>query len=145
MWSDSRSLPLSHRECPGEDPVSDAQNHLIELLPCKERSRLLALCALMELVFADALCAPGDRTRHVYFPVDGFVSLLTQMVLRNELSRYVYVLMRQLAASAACLRLHETGPRLARWPLMRQDRAHAESLRRRRACRKIVRVEGVVP
>jgi CRP-like cAMP-binding protein len=163
--------------------VSDDQNHLIESLPRKERLRLLALCEPIELVFANVLCEPGDRTRYVYFPVDGFISLLTQiggkaalevgMVgregmlgvqlamgvgvaplhalvqgsgsawrvgagpfkrelaqsagLRNELSRYAYVLMKQLAGSAACLRFHEIGPRLARWLLMSHDRAHADS------------------
>jgi CRP-like cAMP-binding protein len=36
------------------------------------------------------------------------------------------VLVAQLSASAACPRFHLIGPRLARWLLMSQDRAHAE-------------------
>ena len=59
--------------------MPDAQNHLIERLPRKDRVRLLALCEPIDLVFADVLCEPGDRTRYVYFPVDGFISLLTQI------------------------------------------------------------------
>ena len=35
--------------------------------------------------------------------------------------------MAQQAASAACLRFHQTGPRLARWLLMSQDRSHSDS------------------
>ncbi|WP_085315549.1 Crp/Fnr family transcriptional regulator [Derxia lacustris] len=45
------------------------------------------------------------------------------------LRRYLYVLTAQLATSAACLRFHTLGPRLARWLLMSQDRAGADRFR----------------
>ena len=45
--------------------MPDAQYHLIELLPRKERLRLLALCDPINLVFADMPCKPGERTRCV--------------------------------------------------------------------------------
>jgi CRP-like cAMP-binding protein len=165
--------------------LPEAQNHLILSLPRKDRLRLLALCEPVQLVYADVLCEPGQRTRHVYFPVDGFISLLTRSggrtalevgmvgregmlgiqlalgvptaplhalvqgsgtawrigaaafrrelsgsaALRRCLNRYIYVLIAQLASSAACLRFHEIGPRLARWLLMSHDRAHADRFR----------------
>lgn len=46
--------------------------------------------------------------------------------LQRSLKRYVYVILEQLAISNACLRFHQIGPRLARWLLMSQDRAHAD-------------------
>ncbi len=165
--------------------MATAENHLIKRLPRKDRLSLLAVCEPIHLVLADVLCHAGEPTRHVYFPTDGFISLLAHspgspglevgmvgregMVgaqlalgvitaplralvqgegaawrvgsaafrrelshsapLRRSMNRYLYVLMAQLATSAACLRFHLIGPRLARWLLMTQDRAHADSFR----------------
>jgi len=41
----------------------------------------------------------------------------------------LYVLLCQQASSAVCLRFHLIGPRLARWLLMTQDRAHSPDFR----------------
>lgn len=165
--------------------MATVQNHLIELLPEPERRRLLALCEPVELVMAEVLCEPHQLTPHVYFPTEGFISLITMIdrhpglevgmvgregmvgahlalgvdnsplralvqgpglawridaaafrrelarsaALRRGLERYIYVLMSQFATSAACLRFHLIGPRLARWLLMSQDRVHADSFR----------------
>jgi CRP-like cAMP-binding protein len=165
-----------------ESLLTAAENHLIELLPRRERTRLLALCETVDLALGEVLCEPGTITRHVYFPTNGFISLVAQVdahsglevgmvgregmvgaqlalgvvtsplralvqgagatwrigaasfqrelaespALQRALNRYVYVLMAQTVASAGCLRFHMIGPRLARWLLMSQDRAHQD-------------------
>lgn len=165
--------------------MAKVENHLIELLPRKDRLRLLAICEPVQLVLGEVLCEPGASTRHVYFPLDGFISLIARLegtprlevgmvgregmlgvqvalevltaplhavvqgtgsawragvrdfrrelagsaALRRALHRYVQVLMTQLAGSAACVRFHLIGPRLARWLLMSQDRAHADGFK----------------
>ena len=165
--------------------MDTVENHLIELLPRKDRLRLLAICEPVQLVLSDVLCHAGNPTHHVYFPIDGFVSLVAHtegspglevgMIgregmlgaqlalgvmttplravvqgpgaawrigvgafrrelaasasLRRVLSRYLYVLISQFTGSAGCLRFHLIGQRLARWLLMSQDRAHADSFR----------------
>jgi CRP-like cAMP-binding protein len=157
-------------------------NHLIQLLPRADRAHLLAACETAQLNLSEVLYEPGEPTRHVYFPTEGFISLVTLVpghpglevgmvgcegmlgaplalgvpasplralvqgagatlrigakpfraelahsaALRRQVDLYLYVLMAQLATSAACIRFHQIGPRLARWLLMMQDRAHAD-------------------
>jgi len=165
--------------------LATVENHLIELLPRRDRQRLLAVCEPVELVLGEVLCEPGEPARHAYLPIDGFISLvapidgkpslevgmvgregmlgaqlalgvataplhavvqgsgsawrigagafrheLTRSVaLQRVVNRYLSVRMAQLAVSATCVRFHLLGPRLARWMLMSQDRAHANNFR----------------
>lgn len=158
-------------------------NYLVELLPRKDRLNLTNACEMVDLKLAEVLCEPGAPTKYVYFPTEGFISLVAVVkdspgvevgmvgregmlgvqlalgvstaplhalvqgagkalridtraftaqlsvsaALQNELHRYLYVLMAQLAESTACSRFHQIGPRLARWLLMSQDRSQANT------------------
>ncbi len=159
------------------------ENRLLAALPGKDRRHLLAGCEQVELGFGAILCEPGQTIRHVYFPTDSFVSLVTptdghsslevalvgsegmcgiplmlgvdvsplhavvqgsgpawrmdaerfrselkhSTALRQHLNRYIYVLISQLAQTAACTRFHVVEERLARWLMMTRDRAHSDA------------------
>jgi CRP-like cAMP-binding protein len=60
-------------------------NQLIERLPRRDRARLLARCTPYDLVLSDVLCEPGETMSHVYFPTEGFISLLTVASGTHEL------------------------------------------------------------
>lgn len=49
------------------------ENHLIRMLPARERQRILAICEPVPLILADVLCTPAKRTRYAYFPTEGFI------------------------------------------------------------------------
>lgn len=54
-----------------------AENHLIELLPRKDRRQLLCICEPVDLTLSEVLCESGKVTRHLYFPIDAIISLVT--------------------------------------------------------------------
>jgi CRP-like cAMP-binding protein len=56
---------------------SVASNRLLTALPRQDRQHLLAHCEQVELRFADVLYSPGTPVRHVFFPTDSFISLIT--------------------------------------------------------------------
>ena len=54
-------------------------NRLIDRLPRKERSRILQSCTLVNLEFGEILCEQDESFRQVYFPLTGFISLVTML------------------------------------------------------------------
>jgi len=56
-----------------------AENRLLAALPRKDYARLLPALEPVELTFGDVLYEPGARIRHVYFPRNCLVSLLTSV------------------------------------------------------------------
>jgi CRP-like cAMP-binding protein len=54
-------------------------NHLLDDLPRKERQRALERCESVELVVGTTLCEMEEQLRHVYFPISGFISLVTKV------------------------------------------------------------------
>ena len=62
-----------------------AKNRLLAALPGSDRQHLLARCEQVELRLGDVLCQPGKRMRHVFFPTDSFISLITPIDGRASL------------------------------------------------------------
>ena len=54
-------------------------NRLLGALPRKDYRKLLPFLEPIELAFSDVLYEPHARIRHVYFPIDCFVSMLTSV------------------------------------------------------------------
>lgn len=55
------------------------RNRLLAALPGAEYRALIARCDPVELAFGEVLCEAGERIRHVYFPLSGFISLISSL------------------------------------------------------------------
>jgi CRP-like cAMP-binding protein len=163
-------------------PRTPGTNRLLALLSPGDLRRIVAVSDIVDLKFAEVLYNAGQRLDYVYFPTDGFISLIMQLdhsalevglvgsegmfglplalgvdsspvravvqgsgsamrmtggsflrqlgkipALRRQMERYVFVHISQLAQASACTRFHVVEARLARWLLMTQDRAHADT------------------
>ncbi|MEA5446659.1 Crp/Fnr family transcriptional regulator [Gammaproteobacteria bacterium AB-CW1] len=56
-----------------------ASNRLLALLPESERAEILSQCDELTLKFGETLVESGATYSHVYFPLRGFISLITIM------------------------------------------------------------------
>lgn len=57
--------------------MSTPENQLIKLLPGAARRRLVGIAEQVQLVQSAVLGCTDEPTSHVYFPVNGFISLVT--------------------------------------------------------------------
>lgn len=60
-------------------PVAATENRLIEMLSRTDRQRLLAVAERVDLQQGEVLGEVGQPVRFVYFPVEGFISLVTSI------------------------------------------------------------------
>ncbi|MEO6918581.1 MAG: Crp/Fnr family transcriptional regulator [Collimonas sp.] len=58
--------------------MTNTNNHLIQMLPRQDRLNLLSICKPVALDISEILCEPGAPTRYVYFPTEGFISLVAR-------------------------------------------------------------------
>lgn len=61
------------------------ENLLLAALSAEDRLRLLGDDSPIDLSLSETLNEPGDRIRHAYFPIDGFISLITPGAGRAQL------------------------------------------------------------
>lgn len=63
-------------------PVAESQgvNRLIDSLPVRQRSSVLALCEPVDLACGTVLCEAGKPFKHAYFPITGNISRMHTLV-----------------------------------------------------------------
>jgi CRP-like cAMP-binding protein len=67
----------------GTTQTAPAENHLLASLPEEERAALMAHMRPTHLTVKTVLFDPGQLIGHVYFPIDGVISLVTPLADGN--------------------------------------------------------------
>ena len=70
---------------PTEKILNGSSNRLLATLPKKDYERLLPGLKRISLAFGEVLYEPGDTIKHVYFPNDSIVSLLSALTETSTL------------------------------------------------------------
>jgi CRP-like cAMP-binding protein len=99
--------------------MSNHENRLIEQLGRSERKRLIERCEPFDMTLSDVLGESNTRTRFVYFPTSGFVSLVIEVDGRPGLE--VGMVGSEGMLGAELLLGHTT----ARWRVVVQGRGTA--------------------
>ena len=60
-------------------------NRLLSCLPQGEYKKILQHCKTVELVFGSTLCEPDQPYEYAYFPLSGFISLVTTLAAHQPL------------------------------------------------------------
>ncbi|HBS83375.1 MAG TPA: Crp/Fnr family transcriptional regulator, partial [Halomonas campaniensis] len=93
------------------------------------REGMLGLSLMLGIQEAPLLAVVQGAGGALRINAASFQRLLVECpVLHLRLKRYLYVVINQLANSAACIHFHRIEERLARWLLMTQDRAKSDRL-----------------
>jgi len=71
-----RDFQLARREAVPKARRAGGVNQLLQSLPASDRRRVLAACETVVLTRAEVIYSPGQQLRDVYFPVDGYISLV---------------------------------------------------------------------
>ena len=66
---------------------SGTPNHLLAILPSRDRRRLMSRCQEVEITEGEVFSTQGARIRHAHFPISGIIS--TQIPFGNYLSLQV--------------------------------------------------------
>ena len=87
---DQRMLKAPTSPAPELVPVAPEKrvskgNLLLASLPDADRLKLIGDRPPVDLAYSEEMNQPGDRIRHVYFPIDSFISLITPGIGRAQL------------------------------------------------------------